>query len=32
MGNTEITMKSSRLKSASSIDNDYLKTATGGVL
>ena len=28
----EITMKLSRLKSASSIDDDYLEAATGGVL
>ena len=32
MGNTEITTKFSRLKSVSSIDDDYLETATGGVL
>ena len=32
MGNIEITMKLSRLKSVSSIDNDYLEAATGGVL
>ena len=32
MGNTEITKKFSRLKSASNIDDDYLETATGGVL
>ena len=31
MGNIEIT-KFSRLKSVSSIDDDYLETATGGVL
>ena len=32
MGNIEIRMKFSRLKSASSNDDDYLETATGGVL
>ena len=32
MGNIEITMKFSRLKSVSSIDDDYLETAKGGVL
>ena len=32
MGNIEITMKFSRLKSVSSFDDDYLETATGGVL
>ena len=32
MGNIEITKKFSRLESASSIDDDYLETATGGVL
>ena len=32
MGNVEITTKFSRLKSVSSIDDDYLETATGGVL
>ena len=34
MGNiyTEIMMKLSRLKSASSIDDDYLEAATGDVL
>ena len=32
MGNIEIITKLSRLKSVSGIDNDYLKTATGGVL
>ena len=32
MGNIEITMKFSRLKSVSSIDDDYLETATAGVL
>ena len=32
MGNIEITMKLSRLKSVPSIDDDYLETATGGVL
>ena len=32
MGNTEITTKLSRLKSVSSIDNDYLEAVTGGVL
>ena len=31
MGNTEIT-KFSRLKGVSSIDNDYLETATRGIL
>ena len=31
MGNIEITTKLSRLKSVSSIDNDYLEAATGGV-
>ena len=30
MGNIEITTKFSRLKSVSSIDGDYLETATGG--
>ena len=32
MGNIEITMKHSRLKSISSIDDDYLEVATGAVL
>ena len=32
MGNIEITTKLSILKSVSSIDNDYLEAATGGVL
>ena len=32
MGNIEITRKFSRLKSVSGIDNDYLETATGGVI
>ena len=32
MGNIEVTTKFSRLKSLSSIDDDYLETATGGVL
>ena len=32
MGSIEITTKFSRLKSVSSIDDDYLETATGGVL
>ena len=32
MGNIEITVKLSRLKSVSSIDDDYLETDTGGVL
>ena len=32
MGNIEITMKHSRLKSVSSIDDDYLEVATGAVL
>ena len=32
MGNIEITTKFSRLKSVSSIDDDYLETATEGVL
>ena len=32
MGNIEITNKFYRLKSVSSIDDDYLETATGGVL
>ena len=32
MGNIEITKKFSRLKSFSSIDDDYLETATGGAL
>ena len=32
MANIEITKKFSRLKSVSSTDNDYLETATGGVL
>ena len=31
MGNIEITTKLSRLKSVSSIDDDYLEGATGGV-
>ena len=31
MGNIEITTKLSRLKSVSSIDDDYLEAATGGV-
>ena len=31
MGNIKITTKFSKLKSVSSIDDDYLKTATGGV-
>ena len=30
MGNIEITTKFSRLKSVSSIDNDYVETATRG--
>ena len=32
MGNIEITTKLSRLKSVSSIDDDYLEAVTGGVL
>ena len=32
MGNKEITTKLSRLKSVSSIDEDYLEAVTGGVL
>ena len=32
MGNIEIMTKLSRLKSVSSIDNDYLEAVTGGVL
>ena len=32
MRNIEITTKLSKLKSVSSIDNDYLEVATGGVL
>ena len=32
MGNTEITTKLFRLKSVSSIDDDYLEAATGDVL
>ena len=32
MGNIEIKTKLSRLKSVSSIDNDYLEVVTGGVL
>ena len=32
MGNIEITKKFYRLRSVSSIDDDYLETATGGVL
>ena len=32
MGNLEITKKFSRLKSASTIDHDYLEAATGGVV
>ena len=32
MGNNEITAKFSRMKSVSSIDDDYLETATAGVL
>ena len=32
MGNVEITIKLSKLKSVSSIDDDYLEAATGGVL
>ena len=32
MGNIEITIKLSRLKSLSSIDDDYLEAVTGGVL
>ena len=32
MGNIEITAKFSRLKGFFSIDDDYLETATGGVL
>ena len=32
MGNIEIPTKLSRLKSISSIDDDYLEAATGGVL
>ena len=32
MGNMEITKKFSGLKSLSSIDDDYLETATGDVL
>ena len=31
MGNIEITMKFSRWMSVSSIDDDYLETATSGV-
>ena len=32
MGNIEITAKFSRMKSVSSIDDDYSETATAGVL
>ena len=32
MGNTEISKKFSRLKSVSGIDDDYIETATRGVL
>ena len=32
MGNIEITTKLSRLKSLSSIDDDYLEAVTGGAL
>ena len=32
MGNIEITKKFTRLKKVSSIDDDHLETATGGVL
>ena len=32
MGNIEITTKFSRLKIVSSIDDDYLETATGSIL
>ena len=32
MGNIEITTKRSRLKSVSSIEDDYLEATTGGVL
>ena len=32
MGNIEITTKLSRLKSVSSIDDDYLEAVTGGFL
>ena len=32
MGNIEITTKLCILKSVSNIDDDYLETATGGVL
>ena len=32
MRNIKITTKLSRLKSVSSIDNDYLEAVTGGVL
>ena len=32
MANIEITRKFSRLKSVSGIDDDFLETATGGVL
>ena len=32
MGNIEIMAKFSRMKSVSSIDDDYLETATAGVL
>ena len=32
MGNIEIAMKFSRLKSTSSIEDNYLEAATGGVL
>ena len=32
MGNIKITAKHSRLKSVTSIDDDYLEAATGGVL
>ena len=32
MENIEITKKFSKLKSVSNIDDDYLETATGGVL
>ena len=32
MGNIEITTKLSRMKSVTSIDNDYLESVTGGVL
>ena len=32
MGNIELTTKFSRFKGVSNIDDDYLETATGGVL